>query len=69
MLSFIYRKDTTATDLDFTVQESTDLSSPWGPASGSETIISKDGDIQHIRFTRPAGTDERVFLRLEASEL
>jgi hypothetical protein len=69
MLSIIYRKDKTATDLTFTVQESTDLSSPWVSASGSETLMSDDGTIQQMRFTRPAETDTRVFLRLKISDL
>jgi hypothetical protein len=67
-LSLVYRRSASATDLSFTVQETTDLST-WTPASGSGEVIQDNGTLQHIRFTRPVGATPRVFLRVLISSL
>lgn len=67
--SIKYRRAIAATDLAFVVQESTDLTSPWNPASGTEELISADGNVELIRFIRPPAADDSLFLRLEVSEL
>ncbi len=67
LLSIIYRRSLAATDLTFEVQESTDLALPWSPAAGGQSVLSDDGSIQEIRFTRPAGDDTTLFLRLGVS--
>lgn len=64
MLAILYRKAVDATDLDFEVEENQVLSGPWVPASGSGTIVSDDGTVQQIRFTRPVGSESSLFLRL-----
>lgn len=63
-LSIIYRKANAATDLTFTVQENAGLTLPWVPSSGSSEVISDNGTFQQIRFTRPAGSDNTMFLRI-----
>ncbi len=67
LLSIVYRKSLAATDLEFTVLESVDLAGPWVPAVGAESIIADDGETRTIRFTRPAGADGRLFLRLRVA--
>lgn len=66
-LSIVYRKALDATDLVFGVEESGDLTSPWLPAAGSGSVIEDNGSVQQIRFTRPAGTDDTLFLRLRVT--
>ena len=64
MFSILYRKAKAATDLGFAVQESMTMEAPWGAATGSTSLVSDDGTIQRYRFTRPAGTADRVHLRI-----
>lgn len=68
LISMIYRKANAATDLMFVVQESQDLSSAsWTTAAGSATVLSDDGTVQRIRFTAPAGTAAKKFLRVRVT--
>ena len=64
-LSITYRKALDATDLDFEVQESTDLVPPWIAATGTEVVVGEADGVQVIRFTRPVGGEDRLFLRLQ----
>jgi len=63
-LSLVYRRAAAATDLAFTVQETTDLAAGWTTATGSAQIVSDANGVQHLRFTRPLGADARLFLRV-----
>jgi hypothetical protein len=65
LLSIVYRKAVDATDLGFLVQESTDLSAPWTEATGSQTVLSDNGTVQTIRFTRPAAGAPSLFMRIQ----
>jgi hypothetical protein len=67
LLSITYRRAVAASDLTFTVMESTNLTGGWTPATGSSEIIDDDGTIQRIRFTRAAGTADRLFLRVDVA--
>lgn len=66
LLSITYRKSKAATDLTFTVQEN-DLTGTWTTATGTSGIVSEDATVQTIRFTAPAGSAPRKFLRLQIS--
>ena len=66
-LSMIYQVSPDATDLTIFVQENDDLQGGWSPASGSSGIIGESGGIRTMRFTRPAGSDDAVFLRVGVS--
>lgn len=68
LLSIIYQKSITATDLSFVVQESTNLTTPiWEIASGNSVLVEDNGTIQRIRFTAPVGGAERKFLRVKVT--
>ncbi len=41
--------------------------SPWIPATGSSEIVSDNGTVQQIRFSRPVGNEAMLFLRLQVS--
>lgn len=62
--SILYRKSLAATDLDFQVQESHDLSADWSPATGESEVVATEVGTQLIRFTRAPGSDTSLFLRL-----
>jgi alpha-L-rhamnosidase len=66
-LSVIYRRATQATDLDFLVEESADLASGWSEAAGTQELLSDDGAVQRVRFTRPLADSTRLFLRLKVA--
>ena len=68
MLSIIYRKAKAATDLAFTVEEDDDLTPPWTPATGASEVMSDDGTVEQIRFTRPIGSDDPLFLRVGVTQ-
>lgn len=65
MLSILYRRSKLATDLSITVQESETLSADWIPSTGTESVLSEDDTAQQIRFTRPAGNDDNLYLRIK----
>jgi hypothetical protein len=67
LLSIIYRSAKSATDLVLAVEESADLSGIWTPAAGTATILSDDGTVQTLRFTRPISADRRLFLRVRVT--
>lgn len=67
LLSLNYRKASSATDLVFTVQESSELSGPWKPSEGFGELVGEDGGIQWMRFERLVDGEQAVFLRLKVS--
>lgn len=67
LLSLVYRRAKSATDLGFGIEESADLSGAWTPAIGTAVILSDDGVAQTLRFTRPMGSDRRLFLRVRVT--
>jgi hypothetical protein len=67
LLSILYRKAIDATDLTFTVMETTDLTTGWVPATGTIEVIEGDGAVEQLRFTREAGSAERLFLRVDVA--
>ena len=66
-LSVDYRKAKDATDLNFEMQESTDLAT-WSAAAGTMSVIEDNATYQVIRHTRPIGADTRLFLRLSVAQ-
>ena len=68
VLSLVYRRAKSATDLVFTVEESTDLADAWSVSTGEETIVEDAEEHQQVRHTRPLDSDARLFLRLRVSE-
>lgn len=61
-LTLIYRKRTTAADLQYVVEKSVDLST-WSDSAAQEQVISTSGTVQTIKATVPI-TGDRMFLRL-----
>ncbi len=67
LLSILYRKSVAATDLVYTVEQSTDLTGPWTPATGESVVVSNADGVETIRFTSPAGDAGRKFLRVKVT--
>ncbi len=67
-LALVYRRALAASDLEYRVVESSDLTSPWQTAEGSSEILKDDGMVQWIRFVRPMGAGEVLFLRLQVKK-
>jgi hypothetical protein len=70
-LSLIYTKVLAATDLTYTIEESTDLSN-WVTVTpvNEDPVLMDDGFIQTIKASRPrtdAGSAGKLFLRLQVS--
>ncbi len=70
-LGFTYRRNLNALDLDYTIQDTTNLAEPssWMTVTPlGETILSDDGATRVIkaRFDKPAG-ESRYFLRLRTA--
>jgi autotransporter-associated beta strand protein len=68
--SITYRKAKAATDLTFTVQESSDLKT-WTTSAGTSTVLNPDDSaspVQLIRFTAPAGSARKKFLRVQLAK-
>ncbi|MBB5350573.1 hypothetical protein HNR46_000801 [Haloferula luteola] len=68
-ISLVFQKSLAATDVTITVLESEDLAGDWVPATGTETVLSDDGEVHSIRFTPSSQDSPRRFLRLEVSAL
>ena len=62
-LTLTYRKRTTATDVQYRVEKSADLST-WSDSQAQEQVISTAGTVQTIKATVPI-TGDRLFLRLQ----
>ncbi|MFZ4766306.1 MAG: hypothetical protein ACOYMN_15250 [Roseimicrobium sp.] len=71
MLEFIYTKNTSATDVTYTVEWSDSLGNDWSIVGVSApTILSDNGMTQQIKVTVPAGTGvARRFAHLRVSRL
>lgn len=67
-LAVVYRRSSSATDLEYRVLESSDLSPLWNLAEGTSELVSDDGMVRWIRFVRPMGSDEVLFLRLQVEK-
>ena len=67
LLSIVYRKALGASDLVFRVQETTNLTAPWVTATGTQTVVTDNGTVQTIRYTRPAAGAPSLFLRVQIS--
>lgn len=67
LLSIVYRRAKRATDLVLGVDESSELSGVWTPAVGTAMVLSDDGAVQTLRFTRPMGPERRLFLRVRVT--
>ena len=60
--SFTFQKASSATDINFMIQESPDLES-WTPALGNQTLLLNNGRTQRLQFSRPTGSDHRLYFR------
>jgi hypothetical protein len=65
-LSIIYTKVIEATDLDYTVEESTALTT-WTSSAVESEVLADDGRLQTIRLTLSAGGGPAKFLRVRAT--
>jgi hypothetical protein len=65
-VTITYFRNTTATDLTWQVQQSTDLVH-WMPASVSEAILTTNGNVQTVRDSVATNGAAQLFLRLSIS--
>ena len=68
VLSLVFRKAILATDLDYNIEQSSDLSSLWTPAVGTEKVVGEEEGIRIIRSTAAAGDSDKTFLRLKVTQ-
>ena len=61
--TLVYRKVTTAGDIQYAVQKSSDLVT-WQPADAPEETTATDGNVATMRVTVPTGSAEQIFLRM-----
>ncbi|MBK1877811.1 RICIN domain-containing protein [Pelagicoccus mobilis] len=69
LLSLIYRRSRTASDLLFSVLESSDLDGSWDLSEGESEILGTEEDVETVRFTRRVVSGESVFLKLRVESL
>ncbi len=69
LLSLIYRRSRTASDLLFKVLENSELESGWKVSAGESEVIGADGSADTLRFTRLVDDEESVFLKLQVEQL
>jgi hypothetical protein len=62
-ITLTYTKVTTATDIDYAVEQSTDLAS-WATANTQDEIVSTVGNVQTIKAKIDIGTAAQLFVRL-----
>ncbi len=67
VLSLTYRKITTAAQLQYVVQQSTDLTA-WSTVTPREQMIATRGNVQTIKASVPVGPNDRLFLRLRITQ-
>ncbi len=69
-IALVYRRNISATDIAYVVEESDDLglSDPWSAAPVAETILSDDGETRIIRATIPRNGAPGKFLRLKVTK-
>ena len=63
-LTLLYQKDTTKTDLTYTVETSTDLTT-WSTTNVTETEQSINGAIANMIDSVPMGANKKIFIRLK----
>ena len=63
MATLTYRKVTTATDIGYTVQQSTDLIG-WSTANAEEQRMSLVGNVETVKVSVPVGENPALFLRV-----
>ena len=63
--TLVYRRVTTASDIQYAVQKSTDLVG-WEPANAQQERIALDGNVETIRATLPAPAGS-LFLRVSVT--
>jgi hypothetical protein len=61
--SLVYRRVTTAADIQYALQSSTDLIG-WGPANAQQERIALQGNVETVRATVPVNGAEAIFLRV-----
>jgi len=66
-VSLTYRKITTATNLQYQIDQSTDLVS-WTPVTPQEQVIDTRGNVQTIKASVPVGSNPNLFLRLRITQ-
>ena len=67
ILWLTYRRNLTATDLDFVIEERTDFFQTWQPAAVTAEILSDDGTTRVIKARVTTGTEPAHFLRLKVT--
>ncbi len=65
-LTLTYTKVTTATDITYAVQKSSDLLS-WSTATTQDKVIATNGNVQTIKAKIDIGTSARLFARLRVT--
>ena len=65
-LEFIFRRNSTATDVTITTEWSDTLGDDWSSADVTTTLLSDNLTTQQLKATVPAGTGRR-YLRLRAT--
>ncbi len=63
-IAVIYTKVLSATDITYTVEESTDLLA-WTPAQTTDQVLVQNNGVQTIQSSVAMGTNNRFFLRLK----
>lgn len=66
-MSIIYRKISDATNLQYQVEQSTDLVR-WQPITPQEQVIETHGNLQTIKASVPIGDNPRLFLRVRITQ-
>ena len=67
-LTLTYSKVTTATDIQYSVEESTDLAT-WTAANPTDQIVATQGNVQTIKAQVAINGASRLFLRLRITRL
>lgn len=65
-VSLTYRKSNAASDLTFTVEQSTDLVN-WAPAQTQDTVLSNSDDVKVVKATVTGVSGDHLFLRLRVT--
>jgi hypothetical protein len=66
-VSLTYRKITTAMNLQYQIEQSTDLVS-WTAVTPQEQVIDTRGNVQTIKASVPVGSNPNLFLRLRITQ-
>ena len=65
-VTLTYSKVTTATDLTYVVQQSSDLVA-WQTANAQSQVLATNGNVQTIKAKVDIGTQSQLFLRLQVT--